>query len=290
MTRKITLLLATIALAVSAQASTFNIERPNTATPMIAPTPTTALPADTDDDDEGLFWWEAGANITSNYLWRGYDQSYYGNVFDPAIQPNVTLGLGAFYVDLWYNYSTLSTYQELDITLGFDYENLSITVYDVWCDYGKAFWQNDFLDDENHSLTATIEYTFFDRLRLHWGTTFLHSADWIEREDGSMRRAFSSYFEVAYTQPVKGLFDIEITAGASPWTAPFWCAGPRKMVDGGYELDFDNIPEGFNVTNLSLQLSREFEVGAATFPVSVGYTYNPTSNRHYALINAGVAF
>lgn len=291
MTRKITLLLATIALAVSAQASTTNNETGNTATPATTPTPTTALPSDVEDDDEGLFWWEAGANITSNYLWRGYDQSYYGNVFDPAIQPSVTLGLGAFYVDLWYNYSTLSTYQELDITLGFDYENLSITVYDVWCDYGKAFWQNDFLDDENHSLTATIEYTLFDRLRLHWGTTFLHAADWLYNDDGSKRRrAFSSYFEVAYTQPVKELFDIEITAGASPWTAPFWCAGPRKMVDGGYELDFDNLPEGFNVTNLSLQLSREFEVGAATIPVSVGYTYNPTSNRHYALINAGVAF
>ncbi|MBE6202531.1 MAG: hypothetical protein E7135_02600 [Rikenellaceae bacterium] len=291
MTRKITLLLATIALAVSAQASTNNNETGNTATPATTPTPTTALPSDVEDDDEGLFWWEAGANITSNYLWRGYDQSYYGNIFDPAIQPSVTLGLGAFYVDLWYNYSTLSTYQELDITLGFDYENLSITVYDVWCDYGKAFWQNDFLDDENHSLTATIEYTLFDRLRLHWGTTFLHAADWLYNDDGSKRRrAFSSYFEVAYTQPVKELFDIEITAGASPWTAPFWCAGPRKMVDGGYELDFDNLPEGFNVTNLSLQLSREFEVGAATIPVSVGYTYNPTSNRHYALINAGVAF
>ena len=291
MTRKITLLLATIALAVSAQASTNNNETGNTTTPATTPTPTTALPSDVEDDDEGLFWWEAGANITSNYLWRGYDQSYYGNVFDPAIQPSVTLGLGAFYVDLWYNYSTLSTYQELDITLGFDYENLSITVYDVWCDYGKAFWQNDFLDDENHSLTATIEYTLFDRLRLHWGTTFLHAADWLYNDDGSKRRrAFSSYFEVAYTQPVKKLFDIEITAGASPWTAPFWCAGPRKMVDGGYELDFDNLPEGFNVTNLSLQLSREFEVGVATIPVSVGYTYNPTSNRHYALINAGVAF
>ena len=284
MTRKITLLLATIALAVSAQASTFNFETLSTPEATLLPDADASLEA---DEEEGLFWWEAGANLTSNYLWRGYDQSYYGNVFDPAIQPSVTLGLGAFYIDL----STISTYQELDLTFGFDYKGLSVTVYDVWCDYGKAFWQNDFLDDQNHSLTATIEYTLFDRLRLHWGTTFLHSADWLYNEDGSKkRRAFSSYFEIAYTQPVKDLFDIEILAGASPWTGPFWCAGPRKLIDNEYQLDFDNIPQGFNVTNLSLTLKREFTVGSCTFPVNLGYTFNPTTKRHYALLKAGFAF
>ncbi|MBR3891846.1 MAG: hypothetical protein IKJ20_00080 [Alistipes sp.] len=288
MTRKlIVFFLATIALVVSAQATT----PATTNAPMAVAT--TSLPTDSADteEDEGLFWWGAGANLTSNYLWRGYDQSYYGNVFDPAFQPSVTLGLGAFYIDLWYNFSSLSTYQELDMTFGFDYENLSITIYDVWCDYGKAFWQNDFLDDENHSLTATIEYTLFDRLRLHWGTTFLHSADWLYNEDGTKkRRAFSSYFEIAYTQPVKDLFDIEILAGASPWTGPFWCAGPRKLIDNEYQLDFDNIPQGFNVTNLSLTLKREFTVGSCTFPVNLGYTFNPTTKRHYALLKAGFAF
>ena len=177
------------------------------------------------------------------------------------------------------------------MTLGFDYENLSVTIYDVWCGTGRDFWKNDFLDDKNHSLTATIDYTFFDRLRLHWGTTFLHSADWLYNEDGTKkRRAFSSYFEVAYTQPVKDLFDIEIIAGASPWTGPFWCAGPRKFVDGAYTLDFDNLPKGFNVTNLSINFKREFKAGAATFPVNVGYTFNPTTKRHYALIKAGFSF
>jgi hypothetical protein len=291
MTRRIFLLLATIALAVSAQATTLDTDT------TLTPTPTTALPTDNvdeSDDEEGLFWWEAGANIASNYLWRGYDQSYSGKMFDPSIQPSVTLGLGAFYVDLWLNVSPISQYQEFDMTLGFDYENLSITIYDVWCGMGSDFWKNDFLDGANHNLTATIDYTFFDRLRLHWGTTFIHSADWLYDENGErLRRAFSSYFEVAYKQPVKDLFDIEVVAGASPWTGPFWTAGPQIFEDGEYFLDYDdkNPPvTGFNVTNLSLTLSREFEVGCATFPVNVGYTYNPTTNRHYALIKAGVSF
>ena len=290
MTRKVFSLLATLALIVTAQATTLTPQPSNELS--LSTTPSLSLAAD-EDDDEGLFWWSAGANLTSNYLWRGYDQSYYGNMFDPAIQPSVTLGLGAFWVDIWYNYSTLSTYQELDLTLGFDYKNLSITVYDVWCAEGKAFWQNDFLDDKKHSLTATIEYTFFDRLRLHWGTTFLHSDDWLYEDGSQTRRAFSSYFEVAYTQPVKDLFDIEITAGASPWTAPFWTAGPQIYEDGEYLLNYDPINPpvtGFNVTNLSLMLNKEFEVGSATIPVNLGYTYNPTSKRHYAILKTGFSF
>ena len=288
MTRKLLLLLAPTMIAFQAMAV-------EPAADVANPQPS-VLPAEECDteDDEWSFWWEAGANIASNYLWRGYDQPYTGHMFDPAIQPSVTLGYGMFYIDLWYNFSTISKYQEFDMTLGFDYENLSITVYDVWCANGADFWKNDFLDDKNHSLTATIEYTFFDRLRLHWGTTFLHSGDWLYNEDGTRkRRAFSSYFEVAYKQPVKDLFDIEVVAGASPWTGPFWTAGKQVCVDGEYWLDYDpvNPPvKGFNVTNLSLTFSRDIEVGCCTIPVSAGYTYNPTTNRHSALIKTGFSF
>jgi hypothetical protein len=85
--------------------------------------------------------------------------------------------------------------------LGFDHENLSITIYDVFCGVGPDFGSQSFFDKEAHNLTATIDYTFFDRLRLHWATTFLHASDWHYNEDGSRaRRAFSSYFEVGYTQ------------------------------------------------------------------------------------------
>ena len=280
MTRGILLLLATLIIGVSAQAATPSSTYQTPSTPALATD-------DSDEDNEWSFWWEAGVNIASNYLWRGYDQSYSGNMFDPSLQPSVTLGFGKFYLDLWLNASPLSKYHEFDMTLGFEHKNLAITIYDVYC----GEFNTPFFARENHSLTATIEYTFFDRLRLHWGTTFIHDADWVEKEDGSMRRAFSSYFEIAYRQPVKDLFDIEIAAGASPWTAPFWCAGPRVLQDdGSYCLDFDNIPEGFNVTNLSLMLTRDFEVGAATIPVNVGYVYNPTTNRHYTLIKTGFSF
>ena len=239
-----------------------------------------------EEDDEWEFWWEAGFDLASNYMWRGYDQSYTGNMFDPSFQPSLTLGYGKFWINLWGNASLLSDYKEFDMFLGFDHENLSVTIYDVFCGVGADFGAQSFFDKEAHSLTATIDYTFFDRLRLHWATTFLHAADRLPNG----KRAFSSYFEVGYTQPFGEVMDMEIIAGAAPWTGPFWMAGPRVMVDGAYALDFDNQPEGFNVTNLSVVLTREFDVNGVGIPVELGYTFNPTTKRHYALVKAGFAF
>ena len=203
---------------------------------------------------------------------------------DPSFQPGITIGFGKFYIDLWGNASLLSDYKEFDMFLGFEHENLTITLYDVFCGVGSDF-NTRFFDKDMHNLTATIDYTFFDRLRVHWATTFIHSNDFLTSGKRAGKRAFSSYFEVAYTQPVKELFNIEITAGASPWTGPFWC--PTRV---GNEFDWDNPAEGFNVTNLSLMLNKEFEMGNVTFPLQVGYIYNPLSNYHYAIVKAGFSF
>lgn len=225
---------------------------------------------------EWEFWWEAGADLASNYLWRGYDQTYDGKMFTPSIQPSASIGYGMFYLELWGSFAFNGSYHELDVALGFEYEDLTITLYDVYSNFSAPYFGS--YEESGHSLTATIDYLLFDRLNLHWATTLAGGYDYTAEG----KRAYSSYFEIGYTQPVKDMFDIEIHAGASPYTAPYWCTGP--------DFDFDNPAKGFNVTRLSLTLSREFETDWATFPVSVGYTYNPTTERHYALIMAGVSF
>ncbi|MBR4045655.1 MAG: hypothetical protein IKK05_01990 [Alistipes sp.] len=282
MTRKFTLFLASMLIVFSAGATM----------PMI-----NTVAADeqsdtlaTEQSEDNGFWWGASFDLASNYLWRGYDQSYRGgngNMFDPSIQPGVSFGYGKFYVDLWFNHSLVSKYNEFDIFLGFEHENLTVTLYDVLCGVGSEFAELELFDGDNHSLTATIDYTFFDCLRLHWATTFIHSADKLDNG----KQAFSSYFEAAYTLSVGDLFDVELTAGASPWSGPFWMAGPQvKQLDGSYALDWDNVPTGFNVTNLSVMLNKEFEMNDLCFPVQTGYVYNPTTKCHYAILKAGISF
>ena len=246
-----------------------------------------ALDVEEDDEDEWEFWWGAGFDLASNYMWRGFDQSYRGGnktMLDPSFQPGLSLGYGKFYIELWGNASLLSGYKEFDMFLGFEHEDLLITIYDVFCGVGDDF-NKPFFSGENHSLTATIDYTFFDRLRLHWATTFLHPDDFITEGKRAGKRAFSSYFEVAYTQPFGDVLDMEVAAGASPWTGPFWC--PTRV---GNEFDWDNPAKGFNVTNLSLKLSHEFEMDSVTLPVELNYVYNPLTNYHYALLKAGFNF
>ena len=246
-----------------------------------------ALDVEEDDEDEWEFWWGAGFDLASNYMWRGFDQSYRGGnktMLDPSFQPGLSLGYGKFYIELWGNASLLSGYKEFDMFLGFEHEDLLITIYDVFCGVGQDF-NKPFFSGENHSLTATIDYTFFDRLRLHWATTFLHPDDFITEGKRAGKRAFSSYFEVAYTQPFGDVLDMEVAAGASPWIGPFWC--PTRV---GNEFDWDNPAKGFNVTNLSLKLSHEFEMDSVTLPVELNYVYNPLTNYHYALLKAGFNF
>lgn len=277
MTRKVLLMLATMALFTSVSATAAELNPTTTG----EVTTTTALPSDDDEKYEWEFWWGANFDIASNYMWRGFDQSYRGGngtMLDPSFQPGISFGYGKFYIELWGNASLLSNYKEFDIFLGFEHENLLVTLYDVYC----GNFDTPFFDKRmtSHSLTATIDYTLFERLRLHWATTFLHPNDFLETGKRAGKRAFSSYFEVAYTQPVKDLFNIEFTAGASPFTGPFWC----------YESDMETVAKGFNVTNLSIMFNREFEMGNITFPVQLGYIYNPLTRYHYAILKAGFAF
>jgi hypothetical protein len=288
MTRKFTLFLASMLIAFTAEATM----------PMIGTTttdeqPTTLATEETSEEsEEDGYWWGASMDLASNYIWRGFDQPYCGgnrNMFDPAIQGGATFGYGKFYIDLWANYSTISSYTEFDIFLGYENENLTVTLYDVlWGVGAEDMSTMNPLKGENHSLTATIDYTLFERLRLHWATTFIHSGD--KLIDG--KQAYSSYFEVAYTQPVCDLFDVEFTAGAAPWSGPFWCY--KRAGDGYIESDDENpvitYPEGFNVTNLSIMGLKEFEFDGFTIPVKAGYIYNPTTHFHYVLLQMGIAF
>ena len=276
MTRKFTLFLASMLIAFTAEATM----------PMIGTTTTDEQPATIVDDggeDDG-FWWGASFDLASNYIWRGFDQSYRGgnrNMFDPSLQPGVTFGYGNFYIDLWANHSLISKYNEFDIFLGYENDNLTVTLYDVlWGEGDVDMSSMNPLKGENHSLTATIDYTFFERLRLHWATTFIHAGDKLVNG----KQAYSSYFEVAYTHPVCDLFDVELTAGASPWSGPFWSF---EREGSSYA---DSYLKGFNVTNLSLMALKEFELDNFTIPVKAGYIYNPTTEFSFVYMQAGIAF
>ena len=139
-------------------------------------------------------------------------------------------------------------------------------------------FESPYFSDYNasHSLCATVSYTLSERipLKLSWSTT-LAGEDF--HDNG--KRAYSSYVELSYAHTFDKLFDVEAAVGASPFKAPYWCYD-----DEGF------VPDGFTFTNLELGLSREFEIGCATLPVSLRYIYNPFIHRSYGVLSVGVSF
>ena len=263
MTRKFTLFLASMLIVFSAGAT-----MPTIGTITADEQPATV--AADESEDEG-FWWGASFDMASNYIWRGFDQPYAGgnrNMFDPALQPGVTLGYGNFYIDLWANRSLISTYTEFDVFLGYENENLTVTLYDVLWGVSEDMSTMNPLKGENHSLTATIDYTLFERLRLHWATTFIHSGDKLING----KQAYSSYFEVAYDFSLSEV-DFTVAAAVLPFAADY----------------YGN--DDFGVCNLNITAGYEFEFdNGATLPISGQVMYNPMWNECFWGVSVGYYF
>lgn len=235
-------------------------------------TPSASFAQETEQEAESGFEWSVSADVTSNYIWRGYEQGDTGKFFNFNVQPCVTLGYKGLYLELWNTTAFNGSYNEFDITLGYSIAGFDLSVSDYYFDYDCPYFRNY---DASHSLNVTLSYTF-ERfpLTLTWSTVFAGD-DYHE----SGRRGYSSYVEASYTQSFDRLFDLTATVGASPYTAPYWC------------LDREGeVVNGFNFTNLELGISREFEAGCATFPVSLKYIYNPVIHRNYGVLSVGVAF
>lgn len=234
--------------------------------------PSAGFAQETDKEEESGFEWSVSADITSNYIWRGYEQGDTGKFLNFNVQPCVTLGYKGLYLELWNTTAFNGSYNEFDITLGYSFFGFDLSVSDYYFDYECRYFRNY---EASHSLNVTLSYTF-ERfpLTLTWSTVFA-GEDYLE----SGRRGYSSYVEASYTHSFERLFDLTATVGASPYTAPYWCIDRE-----------DEVLSGFNFTNLELGIGREFEVGCVTFPVSLKYIYNPVIHRNYGVLSVGVAF
>ncbi|GFI54095.1 hypothetical protein IMSAGC022_00706 [Alistipes sp.] len=266
----------TIILAAAAACLCWTASAQQTTTTTTTTTATTIVAADDagqESDGGSGFEWSVGVDLNSNYVWRGYDQSANGKFFNLNIQPCVTLGYKGLWLELWDTNAFNGSYNEFDITLGYTIGGFEISVSDYYFDFESPYF-SDY--NASHSLCATVSYTLSERipLKLSWSTT-LAGEDF--HDNG--KRAYSSYVELSYAHTFDKLFDVEAAVGASPFKAPYWCYD-----DEGF------VPDGFTFTNLELGLSREFEIGCATLPVSLRYIYNPFIHRSYGVLSVGVSF
>lgn len=216
------------------------------------------------EEKESNFSFEVGADVVSNYLWRGQ------NLGGLSIQPSVTLGWKGIYISGWGNigadnwkFNYLNP--ELDITIGYDNYGLKLDLTHFYYFYGDKYFKG--LGDANNEYSeSTIEvhagidvgeWASIVPLTVDWYTTVLgydpvldENGNVVLNENGNAKRAYSTYIELGYdiTLPLEIVLGIKV--GFTPW---------KGMFTDYAEVWKNGQTVGIN--NLQLRAEREFELG-----------------------------
>ena len=216
------------------------------------------------EEKESNFSFEVGADVVSNYLWRGQ------NLGGLSIQPSVTLSWKGIYISGWGNigadnwkFNYLNP--ELDVTIGYDNYGLKLDLTHFYYFYGDKYFKG--LGDANNEYSeSTIEvhagidvgeWASIVPLTVDWYTTVLgydpvldENGNVVLNENGNAKRAYSTYIELGYdiTLPLEIVLGIKV--GFTPW---------KGMFTDYAEVWKNGQTVGIN--NLQLRAEREFELG-----------------------------
>ncbi|MBR0195842.1 MAG: hypothetical protein IJQ32_06365 [Paludibacteraceae bacterium] len=216
------------------------------------------------------FEWSAGCDFTTAYLWRGMR---WGGM---SFQPDVCVGYAGLSLEAWANIGAVDNSfkefnPELDMTLQYKAAGLTVgfTHY-YYFDGTKYFGYNKprFAYDEAGNILRNedgeIEYKRYNTCQLEvfgkfelgeiieilpitflW-STYIAGDDWKVTEnendpnDVTLKRAYSSYFEVSYEAELPLGFSIIPTVGMTPWASMY-----------------NHYENKFSVNNISLKLNWE---------------------------------
>lgn len=216
------------------------------------------------EEKESNFSFEVGADVVSNYLWRGQ------NLGGLSIQPSVTLGWKGIYISGWGNigadnwkFNYLNP--ELDVTIGYDNYGLKLDLTHFYYFYGDKYFKG--LGDANNEYSeSTIEvhagidvgeWASIVPLTVDWYTTVLgydpvldENGNVVLNENGNAKRAYSTYIELGYdiTLPLEIVLGIKV--GFTPWKGMF--TDYAEVWKNGQTVGINNI---------QLRAEREFELG-----------------------------
>lgn len=202
-----------------------------------------------------------GADIVSNYIWRGQDC---GGV---SIQPTLSVAKSGLSLTAWGSVGfSKSDTKEIDLTLGYEKNGFNVAVTDYWFHNPDAEAENPEMGTVKyfeygahstaHVFEATVGYDF-GPLALSWNTYF--AGDDYTKKNGD--RAYSSYFEATAPFRLGGL-DFAAEVGITPW-------------EGAYST-------GFNVVNIGLGASKDIKItDSFTVPAYAKVVVNPNSEKAY---------
>ena len=206
-----------------------------------------------------------GADIVSNYVWRGVQQDVTNPSGTPNIQPYAAFTAGKFTIGSWASSSFTGTVKEFDIYATFAISSaLAVTVTDYNWGFTQSYFNYDGAVGSDHLYEVAVAYTGPESLPITASiNTFFAGANDV-KTDGS--QAYSSYLELGYVINSNAKF----FAGASLMES--------NAVYG---------TSGFGVTNVGFKVSKSIEItDKFSLPVYGVVTVNPYSGN--AFFVAGV--
>ena len=206
-----------------------------------------------------------GADIVSEYVWRGQDL---GNV---SIQPSLELSYNGLSLSAWgsVGISNLAggaeQTKELDLTLGYTLGGFNFGVTDYWFSGGNKYLKYG-AHETSHVFEVNLGYDF-GVAAINWCTNFAGD-DY--KADGD--RAYSSYCELSAPFKLGGL-DFSASIGATPF---------KSSATYGYA-------DGFSVVDISLGAAKEIKVtDTFSIPAFARVTVNPKTENSYFVF--GISF
>lgn len=211
-----------------------------------------------------------GADLVSRYIWRGQDE---GGV---SIQPTVELDWNGLFLSAWgsVGFSREDT-EEIDLTLGYEWNGFSLSVTDYWTNSGPGYFHYG-ANSTEHVFEAQVGYDF-GWAALNWFTNF---AGYDGRTSGG-RRAYSSYLSVNVPFTLGGI-DWNVEAGAVPWTTDYYNVTDEEDGSGA---------GGFEVSEVSLLATKELQVTSSfKLPLFAQVIWNPATEGAYFVFGLSVGF
>ncbi len=254
-------------------------------------------PAEAEKSSVSLAY-DAGFDVVTAYIWRGI---YNGGL---SFQPNLAIGFETEHTEFkfgawaslgasdWKFQSGLDITEdgnpntqfmpELDLNLAYTFYGATIGFNHYYYFRGSNFftWQSveEIEASENNTSQTDIlvGYNFDDQLHvplyINWSTV-IAGCDINYNEDGSPKRAYSSYLELGYTHTFPYEISLDANIGMSPWESPLY--GNEK----------------FAVVCIGLKLNKEWEAGPCCIDLYAQGTINPNGiNKDNAYINAAGDF
>lgn len=211
---------------------------------------------------------EVGADIVSSYIWRGQDL---GGV---SIQPSIAIGYKGLSLEAWGSIGfDKEDCKELDLTLGYQIGDLSISVTDYWSSGENGYFHYG-AHSTSHTFEGQIGYDF-GVLAVNWYTNFAGETGY--KSNG--KRAYASYVSVSAPFRLGGI-DWTAEVGATPWENDFYTGGDS------YEKEMIN---GFAVCDVSICASKEIHINPTfSLPLSAKITWNPATEGTF--FTAAISF